>query len=88
MKLNRNGVLIADETQKAFVRTIASHDAVLDAINAGHTAVAAAAGNTTAMAEAVASTWAEIAEMEGTETAETICNELWPLDADYMAAAA
>jgi len=65
-----------------FVSNIQSPVAVIDAIERGHAAVAAASGSEIELGAAVAGTWLEIAELEDEATANTICDNLWPLSGD------
>lgn len=80
---HRNAVATPIEVQ--FVRKIASPDGVLAAIERGHEAVANANGPIE-LAAAVAGTWLEIAELEGPEIADTITEQVWPLDGSTVEA--
>jgi hypothetical protein len=87
---SRSGMEIATQSQMQFAGRIANPTEVLAAIERGHAAVAAAANNQIELGAAVAGTWIELAELEGDEVAEAICDEVWPLDTpmDVMAVAA
>jgi len=67
--------------EKEFVSRIKSPNAVLNSIERGHAAVAAAGGSELALGLAVASTWIEIAELEDDDTANTVCDAVWPMAA-------
>ena len=78
---------VATSTEVEFVRGLANPNEVLAAIERGHEAVAACS-SPMELAAAVAGTWLEIAELEGDEAAEVITQNVWPLDAEPLAAAA
>jgi len=62
-----------------------SPTALLEAIERGYAAVAAAAaagGSELSLGAAIGGTWLEIAELEDDTTANTICDNLWPLSGD------
>lgn len=77
----------ASASEVEFVRSLANPSEVLNAIERGHAAVANAA-SPMELAAAVAGTWLEIAELEGDEAAETITQNVWPLDSDPQVLAA
>lgn len=80
---HRNAVPTPIEVE--FVRQIEQPEAVLSAIERGKAAVAKANG-AIELAAAVAGTWMEIAELEGPDIADTITEQVWPLDGSTVEA--